>query len=275
MKNRTVIGIICIALALVVMFGVSPFISMLSAEKVTVVQVNKNILEGQLIGEDDVELVEIGKHGTPETLITTTEEVIGKYANTDLYPGTNLIPAMLTEDSFNTATVLNTLDKNNLAISISVPTFAAALSAKLENGDIVCVNVTTTEETFVPEELRYVRVITTTTSEGIDVSDIEAASEGDEESDTTERLPATITLLVSPLQAKLLAQYEAQADMHLALVSRGNADAAKEYLAEQTAILERIVAEQNAELADQGIVPEDPTEPTENEDEAEGGAENE
>lgn len=274
MKNRTITGVICIALALVLMFGVSPFISMMSAKKIDVVQVNKNIAEGQRISEDDVVVVEIGQHGTPDALITSTEEVIGKYANADLFPGLNLLPDMLTDSAYNTESVLKTLNKDNVAISITVPSFAAALSAKLENGDIVSVNVTTEDETLVPDALRYVRIITTTTSEGIDQEDLDSAPED------TDPTPVSITLLVSPLQAKLLAEYEANASMHLSLVSRGNPDAAKEYLAEQSAILERIVAEMNEQLAEEGLLPENPvnepaeTEPEETNPEENGGAEN-
>lgn len=240
MKNRTILGIICIALAVALVFGISPFLSALSSQKIDVVQLNKQITEGKKITEEDVVMVQVGKQGTSKNIITKKEDVVGKYAKTDIYPETNLIPAMLSEKASNADAVLSTLDGNHVAISITVPSFAAALSAKLENGDIVSVVVNEMEDTYIPRELTYVRVITTTTQTGIDQDDLSADATGNES------LPATITMVVTPEQAKLLAQYEAKASMHLALVYRGDADTADEYVAKQEKVLEEIAAEKKA-----------------------------
>ena len=240
MKNRTIIGVICIALAVAIMFGVSPFISMLASEKISVIQLNKNISEGTQIKEDDVVTVEIAKEGLPNSVITDASEVVGQYATTDIYKNLSILPEMLSSEAISADTVFKKLDSEHMAISITVPSFAAALSAKLENGDIVSVIVSTPDETFTPRELTYMKVITTTTSEGVDRDDIETVEEGEE------TLPATVTLYASPLQAKLLAEYEAKADMHIALVSRGNKSAEEAYLSEQQAILDVVLAEQQA-----------------------------
>ena len=270
MKNRTIIGVICIALSIAVICGVSPFLSMLAAEKIESVQLNKNISEGAQIQEGDIIIVEVTKKGISDAVITDPAEVVGKYATTDLFKNLYLIPDMLSSEAINADTVFKTLDSEHMAISITVPSFAAALSAKLENGDIVSVVVSTTDDTFIPRELTYMKVITTTTSEGVDRDDIESVEEGGE------TMPSTITLYASPMQAKLLAEYEAKADMHLALVSSGNEAAAEAYLEEQNAILEEILAEQLVAEMEEAIASTEPvpeeTEPEETED---GGDENE
>ena len=59
-------------------------------------------------------------------------------------------------------------------------------------------------------------------------------------------LPTTLTLLVDPMQAKLLAEYENNSKIHAVLVSRGDEKKAKAFLKEQKTMLEEI-AEKEAE----------------------------
>ena len=75
---------------------------------------------------------------------------------------------------------------------------------------------------YIPAELKYVRVITTTTSDGIDKDE---ASEGGKS--------ATVTVLVTPDQAELLAQYNSVTTLHFALVYRGSKEQADEYIKAQ------------------------------------------
>ena len=73
--------------------------------------------------------------------------------------------------------------------------------------------------TFTPPDLSYLRVITSTTSGGIDKADITDSSQ-----------PVTVTLLVNQKQAELLAQYEKTASMHFTLEYRGDTAIAQQYL---------------------------------------------
>lgn len=231
MKNRTILGIICIVLAVAVMFGVAPLVAKMSAGKITVIQVNKQIAQGKTVTADDIIEVEIGKQGVSESVIRDEEQIVGKYAKSDLYPEVNITAAMLSDTADSADDVFCTLDGNYTAVSISVPSFAAGLSGKLQNGDIVSVMVVDGSGTKTPAELTYVKVITTTTSSGTDEDELEPDEDGNYE------LPATITLLVTPEQAELLAGYEANAKMHLSLVYRGDEATAQKYLDKQNAVL--------------------------------------
>ena len=66
-----------------------------------------------------------------------------------------------------------------------------------------------------PPELRYVKVITTTTGDSVD---------SDRKTDATQAI--TVTLLASPDQAKLLAT----TTLHFSLVCRGDKTVAEQYL---------------------------------------------
>ena len=133
------------------------------------------------------------------------------------------------------------LDGSQVAMSITIPSFAGGLSGKLTNGDIVSLIIYTDADgentAIVPEALQYVRVITSTTAAGLDKDELIQNEDG------TYELPTTVTLLVNPMQAQLLAEYENNSKIHAVLVSRGNDKQATKMLAEQSVILERLAEE--------------------------------
>ena len=224
MKNRTILGLICIILAITVMFGVTPIVAKMSAGKITVVQVNKTIVQGKTITSDDIVKVEIGSYGVSDTVIRDEKKIVGKYAKTDIYSGINISSAMVSDNADSAEDVLKTLNGTKQAVSITVPSFAASLSGKLKNGDIVSIIVTEEKKTTIPSELTYVKVITTTTSKGVDQDEATPNEDG------TYETPSTITLLINSEQAKLIAYYEANAKMHISLVYRGTDEAAQKFL---------------------------------------------
>ena len=229
-QNRTLIGIICIVLAVALMFGVSPLIGKMVSEKVDIYQVNKTIEQGQLIHADDVVKTTIGAFGVADGYITEENQLVGKYAKSDIYPNINIYPEMVSNKADSADDVFNTLDGSELAMSITIPSFANGLSGKLQNGDIVSVIVTKDTGSTIPAELTYVKVITATTNKGTDSNEVTPNDDG------TTDLPSTVTLLVNPTQAKLLGSFEQTATMHLSLAYRGNSDNANKFLTEQESV---------------------------------------
>ncbi|MBR3789092.1 MAG: pilus assembly protein CpaB [Clostridia bacterium] len=228
MKNRTTIGIVCIILAIVITFGVSPYINNFTDKKTEVIRFVSDVSHGTEIKETDIEVVKISSSAQPEKVIKDKSAVVGKYTTADIFKGDLATESKITENA-NTATdVMASLKGDKVAISISINSFAGGLSGKLENGDIVSICVTDKENnTEIPASLKYVRVITTTTSGGIDENNIEENEDGSFE------LPSTITVLVSSEQAKILANYEESAVMHVALVYRGDDVTANKFLKAQ------------------------------------------
>ena len=100
--------------------------------------------------------------------------VVGKYAATDLYTGDYLFANKLSTDNKSADDVLLGLGGEKVAVSVNVANFAAGLSDKLENGDIVSVIIYDKDmyTSYIPAELKYVKVITTTTNEGVDKDEI-------------------------------------------------------------------------------------------------------
>ncbi len=219
-SSRTVIGIACIVLALLITFGVAPLVNRFTDQKVDIVRLKSNVGRGQLITAKDLEIVSVGSYNLPDGVIKDGNAVVGKYAATDLYAGDYLFSAKISDDNRSANDVLLGLDGTKVAISVNIGNFAEGLSNKLENGDIVSVIIYDKDNyiSYTPEELKYVKVITTTTSDGIDKDE---AANGKS---------ATVTVLVTPEQAELLAQYNSVTSIHFALVYRGDKEKADAFI---------------------------------------------
>ncbi len=218
-KNRTVVGVICILLSLLICFGVTPLFNKSVSQKTEIVRVVKEIKAGDEITKDTVQTVEVGGFGLPDNVIRQSETVIGKYAKADLSIGDYILNTKLSDTPAAENAYLYNLDGTKQAMSVTIKSFANGLSGKLQSGDIVSVIAADYKKqgmTVIPAELKYVEVISVTASSGYDANTGEAKSEKDER-----ELPSTVTLLVSPEQSKVLAELEADGKLHLSLVYRG------------------------------------------------------
>lgn len=233
--NRTLIGILCILLALFITFGVAPLINQFSDRKTDIVRLRRNVERGHLITEEDIEIARVSTYNIPENVIKDASVVTGKYAAADLFAGDILFAEKLADDKKGASDILMDLN-GRMAISVAIGSFAEGLSDKLKNGDIVSVIVYDRDKymSYVVPELQYVRVIATTTSDGHDK----------DESGVSGR-SATVTLLATREQAELLAQYNSVTSLHFALVSRGDETAADEYLRMQDEYLHAKTTEVN------------------------------
>lgn len=245
-RNRTVIGVLCILLALVICFGVTPLFSRSASEKAEIVRVTADIKEGDEITAEMVQTVEVGAYNLPSGIMTEKDEVVGKYATADLKAGDYILASKLSNEPAAENAYLYNLDGTKQAISVTIKSFATGLSGKLESGDIVSVLVADYKgmgETVIPPELQYVEVISVTASSGYDANTGEAVEDEKE-------LPSTVTLLVTTEQAKVLAGLEQESELHLALVYRGAPENADEFIAAQDALIEELYAEPEAEAAE-------------------------
>ena len=240
--NRTVIGVLCILLALIICFGVTPLFSRSASEKTEIVRVTKDIKEGDEITAEMVQTVEVGAYNLPQNLMTDKKEVVGKYATADLAAGDYILSSKLSAVPAAENAYLYNLDGTKQAISVTIKSFATGLSGKLESGDIVTVIVADYQgkgETAIPPELQYVEVISVTASSGYDANTGEVVDE--------KELPSTVTLLVTTEQAKVLAELEQDSELHLALVYRGTPENAAKFIAAQDALIEELYAEPEPE----------------------------
>jgi pilus assembly protein CpaB len=222
-KNRTVVGVICILLSLLICFGVTPLFNQSVSQKTEIVRVVKEIKAGEEVTREMVQTVEVGGFGLPDNVLRQSESVVGKYATADLSVGDYILNTKLSDTPAAENTYLYNLDGTKQAMSVTIKSFANGLSGKLQSGDIVSVIAPDYKKqgsTVIPAELKYVEVIAVTAGSGYDANQRDAGPNSPSASDERE-LPATVTLLVSPEQSKTLAELEADGKLHLSLVYRG------------------------------------------------------
>lgn len=244
LKSRTVIGIICIILALAVTVGIGPLVNKITEKTAEVVQVKRDVERGHVITEEDLEIVRVGSYNLSDKVLKDKKDAVGKYAFAALRAGQLLLSTQLTEGGNSASEVLGALNGSQLAVSVHIASFEEGLSGKLENGDVVSLIVYDNEEdkSFISEYLRYMQVVTTTTNDGID-SDTRTEDTGK---------AVSVTLLASPMQAELLAYYNSTSEIHFALVCRGDHSAAAGFLQTQAEYLASHPTVETNEVSDNG-----------------------
>lgn len=246
LKNRTVLGVVCIALSLIICFAITPLFNAAKENTTEIVRMKKDVKIGQEITEKDVEIVEVGAYNLPADVLKKSEDVVGKYVSSELLAGEYVLPGKISDTPASENAYLYNLTGEKRAISVTIPSFAGGLSGKLISGDIVsviAVDYRESGETVVPDELQYVEVIAVTDKEGYDEDEVVVTTDGEEEPD----LPETVTLLVTPAQANVLAELEADGEIHLSLVYRGTSENAQKFIAAQEKLLNELAEAEKAE----------------------------
>ena len=265
LKNRTVLGIICIAIALIICFLITPLFNASTSTLTTIVRIKEDLKIGQEITAKDIETVEVGAYNLPNEVIRKAEDIVGKYATSPMTKNEYALSTKISDVPASENAYLYGLTGEKRAISVTIPSFAGGLSGKLISGDIVSIIACDYQEkgeTVVPDELQYVEVIAVTDKAGHDEAVTEYKPDGEEETS----LPATITLLVTPGQANILSQLEAEGEIHVALVYRGTPENCAKFIEAQAKILEStkpdVVIEKPAEPVAEESTDETPEQTT-------------
>ena len=262
LKNRTLIGIVLIVIAIGICFGISPLFSKLLDSKTNIVRLKNDVEQGTQIISGMLEVVEVGTLNVPENTITDPTLIVGKYTVTAMFKGDTFITEKLTDVVDNSDSLLRQLEPNETAMSVTIRSFANGLSGKLQQGDIIqIVSVDDDDDTAtVYDELQYVEVLTTTASNGSDdVYQDGKVNEGatDDGDDEGNELYATVTVVLQDrAQALRLAECE-NTSLHAVFICRGNDELKEECLKAQLEVLggvsEDIPDEETEDISDSVI----------------------
>lgn len=251
LNNRFIFGILSLVLAAVIAFVALPTIARQTNGKTEIVRITQPVLKGEKITSDNAEVVEVGGYNLPSNVAHSMEDVEGLYVTADLAAGDYILTSKVSTVPVSSDVALNDIPSGKVAISLTVKTLASGLSDKLQPNDIIRIYhfLETAEE--VPE-LRFVKVLSVTDSDGINVDNTKESTEDEEPQQS-----ATITVLASPEQARIITEMENDGVAHVALISRNNDQLAEQLLAEQDKTLQEIyfpetLVEENAESQDGG-----------------------
>lgn len=234
LNNRFLFGLLSLILAAVIAFVALPTIARQTNGKTEIVRIRQDILKGEKITAENTELVEVGSYNLPDNIARSLDDVLGLYATADLSRGDYILTSKISMVPISSDVALNQIPSGKVAISLTVKTLASGLSDKLQPGDIIRIYHFLDIANEVPE-LRFVRVLSVTDSKGVNVDNTRELAEDEEKQQS-----ATITVLASPEQAKIITALENDGVAHVALISRGNDKLAEDLLDEQDRALQEL-----------------------------------
>lgn len=234
LNNRFIFGLLSLLLAAIIAFVALPTIAKQTNGKTEIVRIKEPVLRGEQLTSDRLETVEVGSYNLPPNIARSTDDVKGLYATADLMEGDYILTTKISMTPVSSDVALNNIPSGKVAISLTVKTLASGLSDKLQPGDIIRIYHFLDVAEEVPE-LRFVKVLSVTDSKGVNVDNSKELTEEEEKQQS-----ATITVLASPEQAKVITALENDGVAHVALISRNNDKLAEELLAEQDLTLQEI-----------------------------------
>lgn len=253
-KSRAMVGTLCLVIALILSFVITPSFTTALNKRTKIIEITRDIKIGEKIQDNMIKEVEVGSYGLSKELVKTRSEVKDMYAVKDLYKGQYLYKSQIGKDIPYDNNYLYGLNGLKRAISFSVNKLSNGLSNKLIKGDVISIIVINQNEkdelkkAIIPEELKYIEVLTTTNDDGNDIDTV------DKNKDKDEIMYQTITVLASDEQAKIIAKAETTQQIYVELVYRpGNFDISNYLLEEQEKILNNKYPERENKDIEEGI----------------------
>ena len=225
LRNRMFLGVLSIGIALFIAFGLTPVITMLTSRDIKAVRLKADVPKGTILAAEQIETVSINARNLGQYIITDPAQVVGKYAAIDMLQGD-----LLTEQKVSNAIqyddpYLAALPEGKMAISVAMQSPEESLSGKLRAGDIVRMYAYMSDSLDTSEynalslpELQYVEVLAVTNGRMRDLDTKNDLADAE----TEEAAISTVTLAVNTQQASVLAGLNQCAQLHAALVSRGD-----------------------------------------------------
>jgi len=137
LKNRTLIGIILIAAAIGLCFGISPLFNSILSSKTKIIRLKQDIPQGVQITGAMLEAVEVGTLNLPADMQNDPKQIIGKYTVSAMFAGDSFTDKKLSDSIDTSDSLLRQLKPNETAMSVTVRSLANGLSGKLQQGDII------------------------------------------------------------------------------------------------------------------------------------------
>jgi pilus assembly protein CpaB len=140
LKNKFLIGSLCIMLGLLVSFLAIPQIQ--AREKQNLVQsvrLIQNVKKGDIITDSQVEIVSIDRTLLPSDALVNLSSISSRYAVADLFAGDFLTTTKLMDGDKASDPIQLATAKGLTIISITLPTLASGVSGMIRPGDVVTV----------------------------------------------------------------------------------------------------------------------------------------
>lgn len=238
-RSKLFISIILLLMAAILTFAFLPKMYGSQNTTMTVVQFINDVNLGTKISEDMLVTKTIGQYGVDKSVITSKDQIVGKYATNDIRHDTNLYSDMFTDNWNEVDGVIDTLLKDgDKLVTLTLSSGAKSVGGLVNPGDYVDVltqkaSAMTLDEWVTPDDkiememtqlLTHVRVYKLQNNALEDISELSRkyhslveANDGSEENFDSSMVPAYVTLIVNNDQAVKLANQEYDGTVHLVL----------------------------------------------------------
>lgn len=278
LKNRFLIGLLCIVLGLAVSLLAIPKLTQDRApDMVTALRLKADIPAGEQINADMFEAIALDKNIIPDSVITSPESVSGQFAAADLFAGDYLTSAKVRSQQDNLDYLKTATDKELRLVSFTLPSLAAGVSGKVLPGDVISImtlmktQTADTSQTLDPEPIsdsddqgnassnssdntakpsgQYktdmqifpeLRYLEVFSLSASDGAEASVSSRPEDEEKNT--LPVTLTVFATEQQALLLADLESNAIIHISRVA--GSDQAAAFIESERLVMSQEVASQ-------------------------------
>ena len=215
LQNKIIIGTLCIIVAGAFAFGVLPSMYKGKGGTEKIVKVNATISAGTKIEEAMLVETEVGSFGLPENVIRDKQDVVGKFARTEISADDLILKSKLSDFAANEK--LDGIKSNGQKlITVTLPSIAAGVGNHLQSGDIISLICFVGDAPVIYEELKNLEVYS------IENDDAQNIEDANPEEDETDKIAATLTLIVNDIQAEKLVAAEYSGKLHAVFEKRGN-----------------------------------------------------
>lgn len=240
-RSKLFISIILLLMAGILTFAFLPKMYGSQSTTMNVVQFIDDVNLGTKISEDMLVTKTIGQYGVDKSVIASKDQIVGKYATSNIRHDINLYSDMFTDNWNEVDGAINTLLKEgDKLVTLTLASGAKSVGGLVNPGDYVDVltqkaaAVTYDEwggssesdkvEMEMTPLLTHVRVYKLQNNALEDISELtrkyhslQEANDGSEENFDSSMVPAYVTLIVNNEQAVKLANQEYDGTVHLVL----------------------------------------------------------
>lgn len=214
LQNKIFIGAVCIIVAGIFAFGVLPSMYKGKGGTEKIIKLSTTVGAGTKIEESMLVETEVGSFGLPESVIRKKEDVAGKFARTEISADDLIVKSKLSDYAANEK-LDSILANGQKLITVTLPSIAAGVGNHLQKGDIISLICYVGDATVIYEELKNLEVYS------IENDDAQNVEDANMEEDETDKIAATLTLIVNDIQAEKLVSAEYSGKLHAVFEKRG------------------------------------------------------
>lgn len=228
LRNKIVVGAMCLLLAGILAFVFLPRLYSAQSGTTEIVKLKQTVESGTVVTDDMLTVAEVGAYGLPDNVIRDKTEIAGLVAGETVYAGEYLWrDCFQTPEAYEKTTKMTGygLSDGTYLLTIALPSESSGIAGILRADDTVDVYGYSDDSGFtvVSKALMGVTVYEVLNDKLVSLDDLDAKLKADPKTDSSgyDFSPAYVVFVVDEQQAKVLIGLEKDKALHLTLRETG------------------------------------------------------